>query len=62
MDVMNATALVTGGASGLGEATVRALVTLGAKVLIVDRDGERAERLAGSLGAQAMAAVADVTS
>jgi NAD(P)-dependent dehydrogenase (short-subunit alcohol dehydrogenase family) len=62
MDVANSTALVTGGASGLGEATVRALVAHGARVLIVDRDGARAERLARELGDRAAPAAADVTS
>jgi NAD(P)-dependent dehydrogenase (short-subunit alcohol dehydrogenase family) len=45
-------ALVTGGASGLGEATVRALRERGASVLIADRDAERGEALASELGAR----------
>lgn len=42
-------ALVTGGASGIGEATCRALANAGASVIIVDIDRARAEALAGEL-------------
>src|SRR5437763_1079548 len=42
-------ALVTGGASGIGEATCRALAGAGASVLIVDVDRPRAEQLAREL-------------
>jgi len=41
---------VTGGASGLGEATVRRLASLGANVAILDRDAERGQALAKELG------------
>jgi len=43
-------AVVTGGASGLGEATARALAAKGAKVAIFDRDAERGEKIAGEIG------------
>jgi NAD(P)-dependent dehydrogenase (short-subunit alcohol dehydrogenase family) len=43
-------AVVTGGASGLGEATARALAAKGAKVAIFDRDVERGERVASDIG------------
>jgi NAD(P)-dependent dehydrogenase (short-subunit alcohol dehydrogenase family) len=43
-------AVVTGGASGLGEATVRALAGQGAKVAIFDRDAARGEALAVEVG------------
>ncbi|HXR78727.1 MAG TPA: SDR family oxidoreductase [Bryobacteraceae bacterium] len=42
-------ALVTGGASGIGEATVRTLAEAGAKVLIVDIDKKGAESLQSGL-------------
>jgi NAD(P)-dependent dehydrogenase (short-subunit alcohol dehydrogenase family) len=53
-------ALVAGGASGLGEATVRELAARGARVAIVDLNGERAEALAGELGGATRAFPADV--
>jgi NAD(P)-dependent dehydrogenase (short-subunit alcohol dehydrogenase family) len=42
-------AVVTGGASGIGEATVRTMARLGAKVLIADVDQPRSEALAAEL-------------
>lgn len=53
-------ALVTGGASGLGEATVRRLHATGAAVVIVDLAGERGEALAAELGDRARFTPADV--
>jgi NAD(P)-dependent dehydrogenase (short-subunit alcohol dehydrogenase family) len=50
MDINNTSALVTGGASGLGEATVRALTAKGAVCTIFDRDEARAKTLAAELG------------
>jgi 3-hydroxyacyl-CoA dehydrogenase/3-hydroxy-2-methylbutyryl-CoA dehydrogenase len=55
-------ALVAGGASGLGAATARELVGRGARVAVVDLDGEKAEALAGELGDGAVSYRADVTS
>ena len=43
-------AVVTGGASGLGEATARALAAKGAKVAVFDRDVERGEKIASEIG------------
>src|SRR6202012_4501941 len=43
-------AAVTGGASGIGEATVRRFVAEGASVAFCDRDGERGQRVGGGLG------------
>src|SRR5690349_12371154 len=48
-------ALVTGGASGLGEATVRHLRERGAVVTIADIDAERGEAIADELGARFVA-------
>jgi NAD(P)-dependent dehydrogenase (short-subunit alcohol dehydrogenase family) len=53
--------LVTGGAGGLGSATVRHLVEIGVGVAIFDRDAERAKSLAAELGDRAEAVSGDVT-
>jgi NAD(P)-dependent dehydrogenase (short-subunit alcohol dehydrogenase family) len=50
MNVMGRAAVVTGGASGLGEATARELASRGAKVAVFDRDRERGEKVAGEIG------------
>ena len=55
-------ALVTGGASGIGAATVQRLSAEGASVVIVDRDEQAAGVLAESLGGPALAIGADVSS
>lgn len=62
MDLNGVAALVTGGASGLGEATVRRLKEAGAHCTIVDRNAERAEALAAELGGRTSFVAADVTS
>ena len=43
-------AVVTGGASGLGEATARALAAKGVKVALFDRDATRGEKVASEIG------------
>ena len=56
-------AAVTGGASGIGEATVRRFVAEGASVAFCDRDGERGQRVAAELqtaGARVAFTQADV--
>jgi len=50
MDISGKVAIVTGGASGLGEATVRAYVDKGAKVAVFDMDVERGALLVDELG------------
>ncbi|PPJ33513.1 3-hydroxyacyl-CoA dehydrogenase [Nocardia nova] len=58
---MSDVALVTGGAGGLGEATVRRIVEDGGAVVIADLSDDRAEKLAGELGAKARYVRTDVT-
>lgn len=60
MDLDGRSALVTGGAGGLGAATVRRLVGLGVGVAIFDRDADRAAELAKELGDSAVAVGGDV--
>jgi NAD(P)-dependent dehydrogenase (short-subunit alcohol dehydrogenase family) len=62
MEIRDASALVTGGASGLGEATVRRLAAAGARVVIADRDEKKGEALAADLGANCRFARTDVSS
>jgi NAD(P)-dependent dehydrogenase (short-subunit alcohol dehydrogenase family) len=50
MKIENASALVAGGASGLGAATTRALHEAGAKVVIADLNAEKGEALSSELG------------
>jgi NAD(P)-dependent dehydrogenase (short-subunit alcohol dehydrogenase family) len=50
MQIEGSAALVVGGASGLGEATVRALHERGASVTIADVNAEKGEALSGELG------------
>ena len=61
MEIDGAGALVMGGASGLGEATARALHARGAHLVVADLDAERAEALAAELGERASFVAADVT-
>ncbi|WP_336367954.1 SDR family NAD(P)-dependent oxidoreductase [Marinobacter sp. C2H3] len=50
MDFKDVPAIVTGGASGLGEATARALAAAGCKVAILDVKAEEGERVAADIG------------
>ena len=60
MELSGASAIVTGGASGLGRATARALVEGGASVVLVDLPGPRGEEAAAELGERARFVAADV--
>ncbi|OUW42219.1 MAG: short-chain dehydrogenase, partial [Gammaproteobacteria bacterium TMED180] len=55
-------ALVTGGASGIGEGTVRKFVEEGARCVVVDLQIERAQALVEELGDTCLAFAADVAS
>lgn len=55
MKIEGQSALVTGGASGLGEATARELARLGAKVAVLDRNIEQAKKVAADIGGAAFA-------
>jgi NAD(P)-dependent dehydrogenase (short-subunit alcohol dehydrogenase family) len=50
MDISGASAIITGGASGLGEATARALAERGAKVVVADLNDDKGTALAAELG------------
>ena len=50
MEIKSVAAVVTGGASGLGEATARELARRGAKVAVFDRDSQRGEQVAQEIG------------
>jgi 3-oxoacyl-[acyl-carrier protein] reductase len=60
MRLQDKVAIVTGGGLGFGEGIARLYAAEGAKVLVADIDGARAERVAGEIGGAARAAVADV--
>ncbi|MET9026513.1 3-hydroxyacyl-CoA dehydrogenase [Nocardia sp. NPDC004168] len=61
MEISNSVAAVTGGASGLGLATVRELHGKGAKVVIIDLPSSSGEAVAKELGDGVVFAAADVT-
>ena len=62
MRVAESTAVVTGGASGLGRATAERLVAGGGRVTLVDRPASAGAEVARQLGTNALFAAADVTS
>ncbi len=61
MEITTSKVVVTGGASGLGEATARYLAGAGAAVALFDRDAEKGQAVAASLPNASFVAV-DVTS
>ncbi len=61
MNLQGKSAIVTGGASGLGRATVDALVARGARVTIFDINADKARDVAASLGEAVTWAAVDVT-
>src|SRR4029453_11779321 len=54
LNVQGQTAIVTGGGSGLGAATARALAEKGAKVALCDINLEAAKKVAGEIGGLAL--------
>ena len=50
MQIEGRTAFVTGGGSGLGAATARALAAVGARVAILDRDADKGHAVANEVG------------
>lgn len=61
VEIAGKVAVVTGGASGLGEATVRAYAGRGAHVAVFDRDEARGRSLAAELGGRVYSQCVDVT-
>ena len=61
MEIRGSAAVVTGGGSGLGEATAREIVARGGRVLILDLARSKGAELAKSLGPAALFGEADVT-
>jgi NAD(P)-dependent dehydrogenase (short-subunit alcohol dehydrogenase family) len=62
MQIDGAAALVTGGASGLGEASARRLAASGASVVLFDKNVERGPEVAADIGSRARFVEGDVTS
>ena len=62
MELKGKAVIVTGGASGLGEACVRKFISEGANAAVFDLDGQKGRRLVDELGQQVVYCEADVTS
>ncbi len=62
VDLSDRTAVITGGASGIGRAIAERFTNSGARVVIVDLDQDAAEKAAAELGESASALACDVTS
>jgi NAD(P)-dependent dehydrogenase (short-subunit alcohol dehydrogenase family) len=61
MDINGSAAIVTGGASGLGEATARRLAAAGARVTVFDKNEDRGKQVVSEIGSGATFAGGDVT-
>lgn len=64
MDINNSVALITGGASGIGQACAKHLASLGARIALVDRDEEQIDQVVAeieAMGAQCIGIAGDVT-
>jgi NAD(P)-dependent dehydrogenase (short-subunit alcohol dehydrogenase family) len=61
MKLAGRTVLLTGAAGGIGAAAARRLAAVGARLILVDTDRERLERLGQEIGGAALAVPADVT-
>ncbi len=64
MEIKNSVALITGAASGIGQATAKHLASLGARVALVDRDMAQVQQVAQEIDPQgklALAIAGDVT-
>ncbi len=61
MEINGSSAIITGGASGLGEATARKLATEGVRVTVFDRNGDRAKEVVDEIGGTANYVTGDVT-
>src|SRR5436305_1474651 len=60
IDLSGKVALVTGGGNGIGAASCRALAKSGARVAVIDRDGEAAAKVASEIGGGATGSRAEV--
>ena len=61
MEIKDSVAVVTGGASGLGEACIRNFLSKGGKVSILDFAEERGQKVASELGDAALFCLTDIT-
>ena len=61
MRLANKVCIITGAAQGFGEGIARLFVAEGAKVVVADLNGAKAEQVAASIGASAIACTVDVS-
>lgn len=61
MRVKDKVIVITGAAHGIGRETAHVLAREGAKVMVIDRDGQAAARVADEIGDQAIACEVDIT-